>query len=116
MTMRIIAVRTVYGEIIGRANAEQTDLAIEELGMVELTKPMLLMVMPMPTPQGMQMMNTMVPVSQLMNVQSLPIPAHHIVTFGDAHESAAKAYLEMTSGIALPPNTPGGKGLQLVKG
>ncbi len=115
MTMRILAVRTVYGEIIGRSASDQTDTQIEQQGFIQLEKPLMLMVTPIPTPQGMQMMNSLLPVSQFTHAATLTVPAHHIVFFDVAHEGAAKAYMEMTSGIALASAGSKPNGLSLIK-
>jgi hypothetical protein len=114
--MKIFAIRTIYGELIGRvSDSTQTNEQIEAKGFIELERPLMLNVMPMPTPRGVQMMNTMLPVSQLMEVDVLPVPRQHIVAFGEAAPEAAKAYLQATSGIAMPQNS-GANGLHLVKG
>jgi hypothetical protein len=107
--MQVFAVRTIYGELIGRVADSITDAQIETQGFIELERP--LMLHTIPTPQGM--MNAMVPVTQFMETDVLPVPLPHLVTFGPAHEQVAKGYLQMTSGIALPGAS---SKLELVKG
>lgn len=109
--MKIIAVITIFGEIIGRAPDNFSEEAINSAGCIHLEKPLKLQ--SMPTPQGM--MNVMLPVAQLLPVEDLDISLHHVVAFGEAPEGIAKNYLEMTSGIALGGN--GGRSkLEIARG
>ena len=109
--MQVFAVRTIYGELIGRVPDDLSDEQIETQGYIELERPLALHMMA--TPQGM--MNAMIPVTQFMETESLPIPTPHIVTFGPAHPNVAKGYLQMTSGIAMPGAGPSPK-LEIVRG
>jgi hypothetical protein len=96
--MKIFAVLTVYGEILGGVADDVTDDTIETSGFIELARPLKLAVVP--TPKGM--MNTLMPLTQLMRCDILPIPMHHIVTFDEANPEVTKMYLQITSGIEIP--------------
>lgn len=109
--MQVFAVRTIYGELIGRVSDDISDEKIMAQGCIELASPLALHMMA--TPQGM--MNAMIPVTQFMSVDSIQIPIPHIVCFGLAHDSVAKGYLQMTSGIALPGAGSSSK-LEIVRG
>jgi hypothetical protein len=112
--MKVFAVRTIYGELIGRVSDTQTNEQIEAKGFIELERPLMLNVMPVPTPRGIQMVNTMLSVSQFLDVNVLLVPHQHIVVFGEAAPESAKAYLQATSGIAMPQDS-GATGLHLAK-
>lgn len=107
--MQVFAILTLFGELIGRVPDDLTEEKIEAQGFIELERPLKLHMMA--TPQGM--MNAMVPLTQFMPTESLPIALPHIVTFGPAIPAIAKSYLEMTSGIALPGSGGGKSGPKL---
>ena len=108
--MKIIAVVTIFGEIIGRAPDNFSEELIEKEHCIHLDKPLKLQ--SMPTPQGM--MNVLLPVSQLMNCSELDIALPHVVAFGEASPGISKNYLEMTSGISL--SSGGGPKLEIARG
>lgn len=114
--MRILTIVTIYGELIGRVPDALTDAAILEQDQpyIVLERPIRLVNVPVPTPNGLQMINTMIPAAQTLSIDELPVQRMHIVAFGDTDEAAARQYMKMTSGIELPPS--GGGGLNLVKG
>lgn len=109
--MQVFAVRTIYGELIGRVPDNISNEQIKAQGYIELERPLALHMMA--TPQGM--INAMIPVTQFMETELLTIPTLHIVTFGPAIPQVAKGYLQMTSGIAMPSVDSSTK-LEIVRG
>jgi hypothetical protein len=110
--MKVIAVVTIFGEVIGRAADDFSEETIERERCIHLDKPLKLQ--SMPTPQGM--MNVMLPVAQLLPCEELDIALHHVVAFGEAPEAITKNYLEMTSGIAMSSGGGRGPKLEIVRG
>lgn len=110
--MKIIAIITVFGEVIGRVPDNWSEANIEQDQCINLDRPLKLQ--SMPTPNGM--MNVMLPVAQLLPIQDLAVGMHHVIAFGEPPEAIAKSYLEMTSGIALGSGGGRGPKLEIARG
>lgn len=102
MSDDVYTVVTIYGELVGRVASGLTDQQIEDQGFIELKTA--LKVTTVQDKNG-NMMNAMIPVAQTMQLDTMIIPMFHIITFSPTFSPVATKYLEMTSGIALPPAT-----------
>lgn len=93
--MIVLAIATIYGDLIGSV---PDDHSIGSDGEVTLARPLKLV--QIQTPKGT--MNSFMPVSQLVPTPTLYVPELHVVAWAEASAELRDAYLQMTTGIAMP--------------